>query len=88
MEVSIRRENKTALENNKTLGNDVRLMSLSGKLEIQKKKLGKKMTFTQLGTISKVKEKCSCNMVVRREENRENKVSLSKIYLYKNKAKF
>ena len=46
MEVSIRRENKTALENNKTLGNDVRLMSLSGKLEIQKKKLGKKMIFT------------------------------------------
>lgn len=39
---SIRKENKTALENNKMLGNDVRLISLSGKLEIQKNKLGKK----------------------------------------------
>lgn len=39
---SIRKENKTALENNKMLGNDVRLVSLSGKLEIQKKKSGKK----------------------------------------------
>lgn len=39
---SIIKENKTALENNKMLGNDVRLVSLSGKLEIQKKKSGKK----------------------------------------------
>lgn len=38
MEERIRKENKIALENNKILGNDVRLISLSGKLEIQRKK--------------------------------------------------
>lgn len=37
--------NKAALENNKTLGNGVRLISLSGKLEMQKKKSERKLRF-------------------------------------------
>ena len=41
MEAKIRREENSALENNKTLCNDVNIISSAGKLEIQKKKLGR-----------------------------------------------
>ena len=41
MEAKIRKEGNAALENNKTLCIDVNLISSTGKLEIQRKKLGR-----------------------------------------------
>ena len=61
MEAKIKREENSALENNKTLCNDANLISSTGKLEIQKKKLGRndksklKKIFIWIETTSKIK---------------------------------
>ena len=61
MEAKIRKEENAALENNETLCIDVNLISGTGKLEIQRKKLGRndksklKKIFIWIERVSKIK---------------------------------